>query len=188
MTPAQIALLKTAPVEWGPLPTDAHRGVIRALRKHGLIQLAAMPLRWRKNPNRGVPPKRALVTEAFTEAIRNARRRAAKRGLECDLSAEVAQSLWERCKGRCELTMIRFHTKKEDRHQYRAFAPSIDRLDSRYGYTMNNVRVVCTAVNVAMNQWGEAVLRRIAAGLLKGTISQGVPWECEEENGGVVMI
>ena len=39
---------------------------------------------------------------------------------------------------------------------------SLDRIDSSKGYTVENCRLVCTAVNLAMNEWGEDVLERIA--------------------------
>ena len=35
------------------------------------------------------------------------------------------------------------------------FAPSLDRISSRGGYTADNVRLVCIAVNFGMGQWGE---------------------------------
>lgn len=109
------------------------------------------------------------------QAVRNARKRAAKKGRECQLTLDVARELWARCKGHCELTGIRFHVRREAGTQYRAFSPSIDRRDSAAGYTLNNVRVVCTAVNVAMNQWGEDVLRRIAKGMLRGDLAHEWP-------------
>lgn len=47
------------------------------------------------------------------------------------------------------------------------FAPSIDRIDSSRGYTRDNVRVVVWAVNRALGEWRDEVLRRVALGLLK---------------------
>lgn len=42
------------------------------------------------------------------------------------------------------------------------FQPSIDRRDSSLGYAASNIRIVCYLVNLAMNEWGEAPLRKIA--------------------------
>lgn len=68
---------------------------------------------------------------------------------------------------RCELTGILFETAtSETRHFKRPFAPSIDRISSDQGYSLENIRVVCTCVNLAMNVWGEAVLFRMAGGLM----------------------
>jgi hypothetical protein len=37
------------------------------------------------------------------------------------------------------------------------FAPSLDRINSHGGYTPDNVRLVFTAVNFGMGQWGEEI-------------------------------
>lgn len=42
------------------------------------------------------------------------------------------------------------------------FQPSVDRKDSSLGYRHGNVRIVCLLVNLAMNNWGEAPLFKIA--------------------------
>lgn len=47
----------------------------------------------------------------------------------------------------CALTGIKFDPYE------RAFTPSIDRIDSSRGYTQDNVRVVCLAINYAINEW-----------------------------------
>lgn len=70
---------------------------------------------------------------------------------------------------RCALTGIAFDTVKVEggtRHHKRPYAPSIDRIDNSLGYTDTNVRIVCVAVNLAMNTWGEEVLFKIAANLV----------------------
>ena len=47
------------------------------------------------------------------------------------------------------------------------FAPSIDRKKSKLGYTADNIRLVCTAVNFGMGEWGDEVLRKIAKGVVE---------------------
>lgn len=69
-----------------------------------------------------------------------------------------------RSRGRCEVTGIPFTYERLGKGP-NAKAPwgmSIDRIDSRQGYTVQNCRLVCTAVNLAMNEWGEDGLARIA--------------------------
>lgn len=51
------------------------------------------------------------------------------------------------------------------------YAPSIDRVDCAKGYTPDNCRVVCLAVNYAMNVWGEAVFRRMISALRQRSLS-----------------
>lgn len=48
----------------------------------------------------------------------------------------------------------------------RPFAPSLDRLDGTRGYQRDNVRLVCTIANFAMNRWGETVLFQLAQGIV----------------------
>lgn len=70
---------------------------------------------------------------------------------------------------RCELTGIPFEIGTRTsaaKHYKRPYAPSIDRRDNSLGYTAENIRVVCTCVNLAMNVWGEEVLLKMAAGLM----------------------
>ena len=103
--------------------------------------------------------------QAFMHAIYSARKRAKLKERDSDLTEDVARSIWRRCKGRCELTGIPFDFAKLDGCRRRPFMPSIDRIDCAKGYTVENIRVVCTAANLAMNQWGEDVLFRMARGL-----------------------
>jgi hypothetical protein len=47
------------------------------------------------------------------------------------------------------------------------FSPSLDRRDSRGGYTLENVRIVVLAANVAMNSWGDGALAELASAVVK---------------------
>lgn len=80
----------------------------------------------------------------------------------------LTQEEWSaKVSDKCELTGIVFETEaSEVRHFKRPFAPSIDRITNAKGYELGNIRVVCTCVNLAMNVWGEAVLFRMAGGLM----------------------
>jgi hypothetical protein len=64
---------------------------------------------------------------------------------------------------RCAVTDIRFDfsTSARDTHQ-RPWYPSIDRIDCKKGYTTDNCRMVCVAANLAMNEFGEKALTRLA--------------------------
>ena len=92
--------------------------------------------------------------------------RAKKRENAFDLTKEGYAAM---VTDRCALTGIMFDTEKAEnrtRHHKRPYAPSIDRIDNSLGYTDTNVRIVCVAVNLAMNTWGEEVLFKIAANLV----------------------
>ncbi len=93
--------------------------------------------------------------------LATSRRNAKTRGIEHHLTAADLQAMLLRSKGRCEVTGIPFAYDRGDAKK-RPWSPSIDRIDSRLGYSADNCRLVCTAVNIAMNEWGEDVIARIA--------------------------
>jgi hypothetical protein len=65
------------------------------------------------------------------------------------------------------LSGIPFEFERRWRGQRRPFAPSLDRINSAKGYVYSNCRLVCVAVNIAMNEWGLEPLLRVARELLK---------------------
>lgn len=64
------------------------------------------------------------------------------------------------------MTCIAFDLTMEDRGPggWRAFGPSIDRIDASGGYTKDNVRLVCSGINIALGNRGDATFERIARG------------------------
>lgn len=98
----------------------------------------------------------------YRTLLDSARCSARTRGIEFNLSKEEFQNLVVRAGGRCELTGIRFHSVKAAAARRRPFAPSLDRIDASKGYTANNVRLVCVAINYAMADWGSEVFDILA--------------------------
>jgi len=96
-----------------------------------------------------------------------ARRRAKDRGIPFSLTYEDLEAIIDRAAGRCEVTGIAFSFRKPKKGRTRPWAPSLDRRNSDLGYTKRNVRLVCTAANYAMCDWGDQVLKRIAAAMRK---------------------
>lgn len=78
-----------------------------------------------------------------------------------ELTRQEEQALIARCQGCCEVTGLPFRPPSEQ-YSRNPYGPSLDRIDSSKGYTPDNVRIVCVAANLAMNEWGEEVLSRIA--------------------------
>lgn len=97
------------------------------------------------------------VRRIYTKARKNAE----ARGIPFDLSWEDMQSLAQKAEGRCMLTGIPFSFVRTQSKR-RPFTASLDRIVSVSGYSLENCRLVCCAVNLAMNEWGEGVLRFIA--------------------------
>lgn len=81
------------------------------------------------------------------------------------LSETDLRGLCDRSQGICELTGMPFReNSKRHRqgHMLNPFSPSVDRINSRSGYTADNCRLVCLCVNLALNQWGDEVFDTMA--------------------------
>lgn len=82
-------------------------------------------------------------------------------------------ALWSRASGRCEFSGIPFNSEFNGSGQARAFHPSIDRIDSRKGYTFKNCRLVCAAVNFALRDFDDDVLDRICRERVRKIAGEG---------------
>lgn len=87
---------------------------------------------------------------------------AKKRGIEWNLSKEDFDRIVDRANGKCELTGIPFSTGKvkDDARRF-PYKASLDRIDSERGYVFDNLRLVCNAVNIALNDFGDKVFQEI---------------------------
>jgi hypothetical protein len=88
------------------------------------------------------------------------------------LSYEEFLDIFYKTGGMCELSGIPFAGGKINNSRARPFFPSIDRINSCKGYTKDNVRFVCCAVNLALNDFGEDVLNQIAFGIVSKLVLQ----------------
>ena len=100
------------------------------------------------------------------DILRMAARNASRRGIPFTLTQDDMRALVARADGRCVVTGIPFDFEKHRGSRRRPFAPSIDRERSTLGYRRDNCRLVCIAVNLAMNEWGLDPLLRIARALV----------------------
>lgn len=105
-----------------------------------------------------------------TALMNNARKASQRRGVEFGLSRDDMAALVDRAKGCCEVSGLPFVQAfgkqpgigSERDVGRRPWAASLDRIDNAKGYTLDNCRLVCCVTNLAMNEWGEDVLRRLA--------------------------
>lgn len=81
------------------------------------------------------------VARPWISMFGTARKRAKQRGLEFSLSHEWARDRWT---GRCELSGIELQPGAGGQCMR---SPTIDRIDSTKGYTPDNCRFVCLALN-----------------------------------------
>lgn len=93
----------------------------------------------------------------FRNVVRNAR----PRKILVQITKEQIQEMMERCDGRCSVSGIAFDDTKIEGKRIRPWVPSVDRIDPDGPYTMDNCRLVCAAVNYAMNEFGDDVLLKI---------------------------
>jgi hypothetical protein len=93
----------------------------------------------------------------------SARRRAARASIAFDLQPDDISALWHSQRGHCAVSGLAFHMARFSqafvKHPY---GPSLDRINSEEDYVHGNVRLVCTAVNFGLGQWGDEVFRAIA--------------------------
>ena len=98
--------------------------------------------------------------------VQNCKHRARSKGIECSLSAAQLKDVLRRSRGRCEVTGLRFTTDRPSGSRTRPYFHSLDRIDSAKGYTIDNIRIVCHATNIALNTWGEDVFAELARGFV----------------------
>lgn len=108
--------------------------------------------------------RRREMSLCLKRALPAAKHRAAKRHLPFDLTEKWALEQIERQGFKCALTGIPFQAEDDDPGRLRAYAPSLDRIDCSKGYTVDNVRIVCVAVNIMLLDWGEEIFHRVAEG------------------------
>lgn len=98
---------------------------------------------------------------------RAARANAKRRGIPFDLTLDDVEGLIAASNGKCALTGIPFDLFKDANCRVRHWTPSLDRVDSKAGYTTDNVRLIVSAANIALSDFGEDVLLRIAKGMIR---------------------
>jgi hypothetical protein len=102
-------------------------------------------------------------TRLLGQKLNGARSRASKTGRSFDLSVEFLERLYHLQEGRCAVTGVHFNLERfPEAFVKHPYAPSIDRRLAVGGYTRDNVRLVCAAVNFGMGQWGEEVFLALA--------------------------
>lgn len=103
----------------------------------------------------------------YWDIYKSTRKNAFKRGIYFELTMAQFEQIVTRAAGICEVTGIVLQRSRNllegDRQP---FMPSIDRISSSGGYTVDNVRIVCVSANLAMNTWGTWVLEELARAMV----------------------
>ena len=108
------------------------------------------------------------LEQALLVALENAKQRAARKGARFDLTKDQLVDLLEAAGGRCALSGLPFDPRfdPEAKFAHNPYGISIDRIVPAGGYTLGNVRLVLTALNFAINQWGFDAYLQIARATL----------------------
>jgi hypothetical protein len=83
----------------------------------------------------------------LTQLLHGAKTRAKKKGFDFDLTAEFCKELLDKSDYKCAVTGLQMTLDSANRKKANAFKCSLDRINSDKGYTVDNVRFVCWAVN-----------------------------------------
>lgn len=109
--------------------------------------------------------RRSVPIDVLKSMMYRCRHNGKRRRVESTMTLADLKILSRRLRGRCELTGIPFDFSKGPAWM-RPWAASIDRIDPKRGYHLDNCRLVCFVLNTAMNQWGIDPVIRLAKALL----------------------
>lgn len=89
--------------------------------------------------------------------VSQARTRAQVAGVPFEIDVHVLDEMFVDQGWRCSVSGIPFTTPgrgTDSTYHREPFGPSLDRIIPERGYVPGNIRLVCTIVNTAMNEWG----------------------------------
>lgn len=161
VTPADVA-------EWQRLADEglSFREIGRVCgREHSTIRRHIRkpdtpPLKPKIKRKRGPAPRTFSVV--IFRALSMARRRSRQKKLPMDIDMKFIKNLFDAQGGMCAVTGLPMTIEKTFDGLHQPYAPSIDRIDSKKGYTSDNVRLTLWIVNHALGEWGEDHFRVIA--------------------------
>lgn len=108
-----------------------------------------------------------LPTQAsYHRIFRTAKKRSKAAGTVFTITDEERDALIVRANGKCELSGVAFSLAKKDGWFRAPFSPSLDRIHASESYHASNVRLICVAMNWALQDWGESVFKALCLGYL----------------------
>lgn len=112
-------------------------------------------------PEQG-PTLRQKIEMQLRAALVTAQVRARRKGIDFGIDIDWALDEVVKTDLCCPLTGIKFFTQPAARSRQHPYAPSIDKIDPRGGYTKDNCRIVIYAINVMLHDWGPKVFEKVA--------------------------
>ncbi len=114
----------------------------------------------------------------INKILADARKRARKKGISFSLTGEYLKKLWDEQNGCCSISGISLVYGLGSIKDRNPYSPSIDRINNKCGYTKDNIRLVCYAVNMGIFTWGLEVYDDFCKARVKHIEEK----ELEEEN------
>jgi hypothetical protein len=99
------------------------------------------------------------------------KRGAFNRGMTFELTPGGIYALMKATGFRCAVSGVPFAKRPVSDGKRDPWAPSIDRIENRQGYTMENSRIVCLVANIAMGDWGFDTLLRLTRGIHRSSLT-----------------
>ena len=96
--------------------------------------------------------RRRHAANPFSRTQQMMKTRSKRKGLDFNLDKEYIEQLWDDCKGICSMTGV---SMKKNSTVNDPFVMSVDRINSKKGYTKDNVRLVSRWYNVSRNNYGD---------------------------------
>lgn len=121
---------------------------------------------WREDYDRADDDWKAVAKKVFDRQKAGA----LARGIPFLLKPAEIYALMKATGFRCAVSGIPFAKRLVNSGQRDPWAPSLDRIENRQGYTLENVRVVSMAANIAMSDWGLDVLLRLSRGIHRSSL------------------
>lgn len=94
-----------------------------------------------------------------------------ERNIPFDLEPAEVYELMRLTGFKCAVSGIAFSKTMAPGRWRDPWAPSLDRIENRHGYSIDNVRVVSLIANTAMNSWGYDALLRMARGVARSAVA-----------------
>jgi hypothetical protein len=111
--------------------------------------------------------------DAAKDIHKRTRTRSMLKGQSYELTPELIAEMMLRADDKCTVSGLDFdyRTKFSERDWHRRpYAPSLDRINNALGYSEVNVRVVCTCVNIGINEWGLEIFENVCRAVAQKSI------------------
>jgi len=140
-----------------------HGVVSYALKdEHELVLLRKKMHHERWMAKKRKPSEQVRLRMKLNGCIQQARSRAERKNIPINIDIRFLLELFDKQRGLCALTGIVMETSNSPEQRTNKYAVSLDRINSKLGYTRDNVRLVVWCINWMIGEWGEGFYEEIS--------------------------